>query len=302
MALPTWDGTLFRYGPAAAHVAFQPVAAPARSRVIVAVGGLTDGFFATPYLPALATAAAENGWGLVTPLLRSSHTGWGAASLDGDADDLALLADHLGAGRGASEVALVGHSTGCQDAVRYAGRHAATGPPSRPALDAVVLQAPVSDKEWLAGQPETAARLEAARDAVAAGHPGALIGACTEWDGAPLSAARWLSLAGDRGDDDMFSSDLSAEELEERLALPLTGVRRVLVLGSAREQFAPPGQDPATAAGRLARAIGPRAQAAVLDGDHALAGAEAEAARLIADFIAGRADAAAPLQVCRPRP
>ena len=109
MAFPTCEGTLFKYGPAAAHVAFQPAAAPARARVIVVVGGLTDGFFATPYLAPLAASAATAGWGLVTPLLRSSHTGWGTACLDGDAADLSLLADHLGSARGAVGHALLGH-------------------------------------------------------------------------------------------------------------------------------------------------------------------------------------------------
>jgi len=304
--LPAWEGTLFKYGPAAAHVAFQPAAAPARARVVVAVGGLTDGFFSTPYLAPLAAAAAAAGWGLVTPLLRSSHTGWGTASLDGDAADLALLADHLGAARGAARLALLGHSTGCQGAVRYAGSHAAGGgggggggapsaaasaPPGRPRLETIILQAPVSDREWLAGQERTAARLAAAAAAVAGGNPGALIGTCDEWDGAPLSAARWLSLAGDRGDDDMFSSDLTGDELADRLARPLAAVPRVLVLASIREQYAPPGHDPAAAAARLATAIGPAATAVTLDGDHSLAGAEEAAARLIAGFVAGGAAA-----------
>ena len=300
MALPACDGTLFKYGPHAAHVAFAPApptAAPARARVIIAVGGLTDGFFATPYLPALTRAAARAGWGLITPLLRSSHTGWGFGSLDEDAEDLELLADYLGTARGATEIALVGHSTGCQDAVRYAARqreqqqqHQGGGgatTTTRPTLTAVVLQAPVSDKDWLAGEASTAGRLEAARAAVAAGRPNEIIGR-SEWDGAPLSAGRWLSLAGDRGDDDMFSADLTGEDLETRLVRPLAAVPRVLVLASAREQYVPPGTDVTAAAQRLAGAIGAKARAVVLDGDHSLVGAEEEAGRVIADFVAGK--------------
>jgi hypothetical protein len=261
MALPACEGTLFKYGPAAAHVAFQPASAPARANVIVALGGLTDGFFATPYLEPLAARAAALGWGLVTPLLRSSHTGWGVASLAQDVEDLARLSDHLGGERGAAALALVGHSTGCQDAVAYAGsQSAAPGPPHRPALAAIVLQAPVSDKEWLAGRESTAARLEAAAAAVAVGEPEALIGRAAEWD-------------------------LTGGELEERLCKPLARVARVLVLGSGREQYAPPGADAQASARRLAAAIGPAAQAIVLDGDHSLAGVEEEAARVIADFV-----------------
>ncbi len=88
--------------------------------------------------------------------LSSVHTpqGYGTGSLDRDADDLSALAAHLGARARVRGVALLGHSTGCQDIVRYVARH---GPGARraaargsdtaaatyPDLLATVLQAPV---------------------------------------------------------------------------------------------------------------------------------------------------------------
>lgn len=93
-----------------------------------------------------------------TVLLQGLHfacypQGYGTGSLDRDADDLAALAAHLGARAGVRSVALLGHSTGCQDIVRYVARH---GPGARqaaargdgtaaayPDLLATVLQAPV---------------------------------------------------------------------------------------------------------------------------------------------------------------
>lgn len=44
--------------------------------------------------------------------------GWGLASLDQDASDLQLLAQHLVQAHDSRAWVLMGHSTGCQDAVR----------------------------------------------------------------------------------------------------------------------------------------------------------------------------------------
>ena len=39
---------------------------------------------------------------------------------------------------------------------------------------------------------------------------------CRDDDGTPITARRWLSLVSRGGDDDMFSSDFTAEELAVR--------------------------------------------------------------------------------------
>lgn len=54
------------------------------------------------------------------------HQGYGCASLDQDADELHLLATCLAADHGSTGWVLMGHSTGCQDAVRYTQRHGST--------------------------------------------------------------------------------------------------------------------------------------------------------------------------------
>lgn len=46
--------------------------------------------------------------------------GWGLASLDQDASELHLLSQHLAQQHGSKGWVLMGHSTGCQDAVRCA--------------------------------------------------------------------------------------------------------------------------------------------------------------------------------------
>jgi hypothetical protein len=64
-------------------------------RHIVLVGGLTDGLLFAAYCRPLAAKLDAAGWSLVQALLSSSHTGYGLASLDQDADELHQLASHL---------------------------------------------------------------------------------------------------------------------------------------------------------------------------------------------------------------
>lgn len=196
---PPLQGTLFRYGPGAAHVAFLSGSGPARHpRHAVLVGGLTDGLLAVPYAAPLAARLHAAGVSLVQTLLSSSHTGYGLASLDQDAEELHLLAAHLKDAHG-SQVGpawggarqrwrpapgarcllrrrplagpssccapvqgftIIGHSTGCQDAVRYAQRYRSSA--AAPPLQAVVLQAPVSDageavQRWVVSSTQSSA-------------------------------------------------------------------------------------------------------------------------------------------------
>ena len=259
-------------------------------------------------------------WSLITPLLSSSHRGWGTSSLDRDAAELLELSAHLKAHRGIDGFVLLGHSTGCQDAVRYierekekeSSKEAGAGEHRAPLLG-VVLQAPVSDRECFFLSPETAPlaqrRLELCREAIKQGkeQEKTVIAFMEEWDGAPLSAQRWLSLAERGGDDDYFSSDFTDAELSERLrALGEARSLPTLVIASLREEYLPAEYDTAAHGRRLADAInllrrkkeeekrgGPgsskpppaTAEAVALDGNHALRGAECEAAQVIFDFL-----------------
>ena len=144
---PSAKGELFRYADPAACVAFEYNLSPHEMEgsggvseektaaatstktaddasastikktklAVVAVGGLTDGFFALPYLPHLAellrtdtrAKKQELEWSLVTPLLSSSHRGWGTSSLDRDAGELLELSAHLAKHKGVEGIALV---------------------------------------------------------------------------------------------------------------------------------------------------------------------------------------------------
>ena len=74
-----------------------------------------------------------------------------AAALARDADELSELCSHLMAKSRVDALAIVGHSTGCQDAVTLLR----VAPPEvRSKIRAAVLQAPVSDREADSLEPD----------------------------------------------------------------------------------------------------------------------------------------------------
>jgi len=134
------------------------------------MGGLTDGLLACSYVESLATELDRRGWALVQPVLSSSYAQYGTSSLQRDADELAELLMHLERTRpSVQSFAIVGHSTGCQDAVTLLER----APPSvRRRLRAAILQAPVSDREAASlegDEAASAALLRTAESMVSAG-------------------------------------------------------------------------------------------------------------------------------------
>jgi hypothetical protein len=222
------QGVLFRYSLMPAHVAFFSGPTTARRHVVL-IAGMTEGLDALPYTHALRDAIADRGYALVQAQLKSSYDGWGVGSLTEDAKDLAMLLYRLAKGAPADEedpkpraegseghfarsegVVLMGHSTGAQIAVRFAKLFDAAKRPERglPPLLGIVLQAPVSDREWLHdAHTSLTDRLDDAQalcmlrreDDIACRAPGALYSA-------PVSARRLVALVARLGDDDMFST------------------------------------------------------------------------------------------------
>jgi len=295
---PGTTGRLYNYRPSGNYNALQAFESPAShtfTRFVVYVGGLTDGLLACPYVPALGDACEQAGWALVQPLLSSSYIGYGTGSLDRDAAELALLVSFLAAERGATEVAIVGHSTGCQGAVhvmRVAPPHVLS------LVRLLVLQAPVSDRqgggaEWEAGAAERAALLTRAEGLIASGRGEELL---TKHHGfVPITAARYASLLGRGGPDDLFSSDLSDAELREKL-VHLEGTS-VLFVHSLADEYVPPDLDAPELARRFVRAAGAGASALLLkDARHNLLPAAANA-RPAEEFVQ---EVVRALRKCRP--
>ncbi|THG01630.1 hypothetical protein TEA_023017 [Camellia sinensis var. sinensis] len=202
-------GVMFKYGPKPIQVAFKT---GDYKQQVIFIGGLTDGFLATEYLEPLAIALDKEKWSLVQFLLSSSYSGYGISSLKQDAVELDQLINYLINKEDSEGVVLLGHSTGCQDIVYYMRTNAAC---SR-AVRAAIFQAPVSDREYLATLPETAAMIDLASTMISEGRASELMPREANPD-APITASRYHSLCAYNGDDDMFSSDLSDDQLRMRL-------------------------------------------------------------------------------------
>ncbi|KAJ0525035.1 putative fusarinine C esterase SidJ, alpha/Beta hydrolase [Helianthus annuus] len=102
-----------------------------------------------------------------------------------DALELDQLINHLINKEDSEGVVLLGHSTGCQDIVNYMRTNAAC---SR-AVRAAILQAPVSDREFRATLPETAAMIDLASKLISEGRGSELMPREANQD-SPITAYR----------------------------------------------------------------------------------------------------------------
>ncbi|KAG7347420.1 DUF1749 domain containing protein [Nitzschia inconspicua] len=178
----------------------------------ILLGGLSDGLLPVPYTQRLEDVCRQHEWSLVQPILSSSYTGFGHGSLQRDCDELQELLSYLISYRNGKEFAIIGHSTGCQDAV-YFLKH---GPNDlRSMIRLVALQAPVSDREDAMLQDTFAAKLDHAQALVQEGKGQEMLPRSYFW--APITAQRFVDLQAKGGMDDFFSSDFTDEELATRL-------------------------------------------------------------------------------------
>jgi len=186
-----------------------------KKAALIFVAGLGDqGFLATTYLAPLQKRLEETlQWNLVQVTLSSSGTGYGVSSITKDAEELHKLVDYLMKELGFESFALLGFSTGCQDAVAFLK----TSDLAK-AVKALILLSFVSDREHREGLPETERYLAQAQAMIREGKGNELLPRAAEGTGgAPITAVRFASLAGKNGEDDMFSSDLSDDELHRKL-------------------------------------------------------------------------------------
>jgi pimeloyl-ACP methyl ester carboxylesterase len=262
----------------------------------VLLGGLSDGLMPVPYSSHLNDACLRSdGWSLVQPVLSSSYLGFGHGSLARDSREIDELLSYLVCHRGAEAFCIVGHSTGCQNAVHYL----AHGHPSLvDRVELVVLQAPVSDREHAAHDNPVGYRknVDLAQQRVQEGKADEMMPRSAFW--APITAQRFVDLHERGGADDYFSSDYTKEELEERLSHvgrvlssftdkvipqdPSSNLarRRVLVAFSGSDEYVPSFVDSHGLATRLADAMNserPRAATPLLPQQEQVGNAAEEA-------------------------
>jgi len=224
-------------------------------KVVIMLGGLTDGLIACDYVPDINELCTENGYSLIQPILRSSYCQFGTGTLNRDVEDMEELVKWLEQSRSLESICLVGHSTGCQINTLFTKKS-----PLAAKVKTIVLQAPASDREAFTMEqtPEFISKLM--QDSRAAKDKGQSDSIMHVLFGiAPLTAERILDLFDKDGLDDMFSSDLKEKELQERLGH--LGRFNTLFCISLADQYVPLGVYPS---------LGPRLVAAAGDGAHLL--------------------------------
>eukprot|EP00210_Caulerpa_lentillifera_P000714 g691.t1 len=272
-------GELFRYGQNSAQVAFQ---SGNHRRHLVLIPGLTNGLLSLPYAPGLAATLDSQSWSLVQPLMSSSYQGFGTVNLDTDAAELRELLVYLKNERSCSDSVLMGHSTGCQDVVRFMKLYKEGQ--DIPNIQGVILQAPVSDQDFWETLPETESRIQKAKEMVAKGCGDDIFARLEILDNAPVTAKRFLALNQRYGDDDMFSSYFSDEDLKSVLGHMKD--LRSLVLCSENDEYIPSHVDRKKLWERIGVAMGPLTEVHIIDGaNHAIDGKEESLRMLITQFL-----------------
>ncbi|KAF7590345.1 hypothetical protein BBP40_002948 [Aspergillus hancockii] len=273
------------------------------------VGGLGDGLATTSYMADLAHALQPTDWSLFTLNLTSSYQSWGLGHLDRDTNEIAQCLNYIKEYKteafGPGKIVLMGHSTGSQCVLHYLTRpNPHTTTPSfdaglehvkRMALDGAIMQAPVSDREaikcvlkWGLGDRtpeqirpvweevekmarEIAARGEAHDTLLPLNMTSMIYPANT-----PMSARRFLSLLSPDsphapGEDDMFSSDLSDEQLGETFGKVQQGGllrHKLMVLFSGKDQSVPEWVDKEALMARWRKAADHDGKLQVWDQEH----------------------------------
>lgn len=221
---------------------------PGVSRVhtIIFIGGLGDGLLTVPYTTSLAKILPES-WSLVEVLLGSSYAGWGVSSLDSDVKELSTCVAYFRSLRPRGRIVLLGHSTGCQDVLHYL--ISADNPPG---IDGGILQAPVSDREFMdffLSPSILDGCVNMAREYIEDGRgddvlPIKMTGNLFQ---TPISANRWLSLASPgpdhAGQDDYFSSDFDIERMRRTFGKAGSTRTRLSLLCGGSDEYVPPSVD-----------------------------------------------------------
>ena len=188
------------------------------SNALVLVPGLSDGFMSLKYTEHMSNQLMTVNYSLVQVNLSSSFLQYGVSSLARDCIELTQLVKYIKSEYKFQKVVFLGHSTGTQDALYFAKHSEASA-----LIDGFILQGAVSDRDILTEIKSTPRLLEEAKRLKAEGKSDALLS--ETFEGAQITAYRFLSLAERLGDDDMFSVDLSSDELRSiipKVQVPIT--------------------------------------------------------------------------------
>ncbi|CAO3615380.1 unnamed protein product [Cunninghamella blakesleeana] len=179
------------------------------NKTIVFVGGLGDGYNAVTYLSLLNEKIEQRGYSLIQIQMTSSYVGYGNVSLSDDANELDDLIAYLKQNKKKEYIYLLGHSTGCQDCYW----HNKYGKYSND-VTGYILQAPVSDREYgMSLISDFSQQVDYAKKMIDEGKGAEYLPKSISEN--PITAYRFYSLGAYRGHDDVFSTDLSDDDLRD---------------------------------------------------------------------------------------
>jgi alpha-beta hydrolase superfamily lysophospholipase len=261
------DGQMFRYSEEDKNlIGFVSLNTSSRtvcSSAVILVPGLTDGFMSMNYTQHLSKELIAINFSLVQVNLSSSFYQFGISSLQNDSKELTQLVKYIRSEYNFQKMFLLGSSTGTQDALWFAEHSEACK-----LIDGFILQAPISDRDVMAEMDSTQRLLEEARRLRTGGSMDSLLS--EKFEGAPITAYRYLSLAERLGDDDMFSVDLTMEELKR--VIPKVPVPIALCY-SAEDEYVPNMEGLRETAKRLSTILeetSPKVDVKYFSGDHGL--------------------------------
>lgn len=210
--MQSFEGIIHKYNSNKVAFEFTPTRLP---KVLIAIGGMTDGLLTVPYSVNLPKVMEPLGYSVVQIQLTSSFQGWGTSSLHQDTKEIVELIEYLKSPEGGNRTnfVIMGHSTGSQDVML-------TLLTNSDILDAGIMQGCVSDREAVTmdAPAETIEKLTVAAKKLCDEGKGQelLPGEYSKYlFDTPITAYRWCSLLIPEGDDDYFSSDLRKENLQK---------------------------------------------------------------------------------------
>ena len=260
------DGRLFQFSKTDKNlVAFVSLGSdhkPCKNAVIL-IPGLTDGFMSMAYSSNLSKTLREKDFSLVMAQISSSFMQFGFSNIDKDCDELTLLVSHLKEEMAFEKIVFIGHSTGAQDVVYFLRQS-----PMKDVVDAVVLQGAVGDRDSITADPNLLKLLGEARKLREEGRENVFLSEPL-YD-APVTALRFLSLAERLSKEDMFSVDLTEEELSrifKAVRVP------ILLCFSAEDEYVPDHPAQKKMAEKLVNVLAkqvPQVEYKYFTGDHGL--------------------------------
>lgn len=245
----TTPGTFHSISPnLSAFEPTKPLAPSPSVNTLLWIGGMFDTLLSVHYPLALASTLGPN-WSVMCASLNSAGMGWGVSSIGRDAEDMSKIVAYVKSLRPGGKVIFMGHSTGCQDCMAYVTGKGAEG---RPAVEGVILQAPVSDREAIVNELPQALLNEVDRLALNMCREG------QEKDCLPnrltkpvfgrigITARRWVDVSSPGpnhdGADDFFSSDLEDARLQKTFG-KLPASTPLLILYSGADASVPESVD-----------------------------------------------------------